>query len=756
MLPLVLNRLWAPSLLLAALLTGCSSDTSTERPSASAAPSASEAAVPGLALPETDADPREVLLARSVSALLSQKHLLQRSLDDEVSEKAFAAFLDDLDGGKLFLLAEHVTVLEGYRTRLDDDLRLGNLRFARQAEALVRERRKRVAAFVAKLLEQPLDLQNDEELETDPEKLTFAKSEAELEERWRMVLELQVLERIGRMEAVQKALAEGKNGTKPKPEGEPHGGGGGGDDDDGALPKEAIPDTPEGREKKAREELATTYQARFKRWEDSDPLEPAARFINAIVSVYDPHTTYLAPATQENFEIEVSGSLEGIGAALTLKDHFVLVSELVPGGASWQQGKLEAGDLILAVAQEGKAPVDVTDMPLGKVVKMIRGPKGTVVSLTVKKPDGRVEVIAITRDVVKIEAAYARGALLELDGRLTGYINLPSFYGNTRSEPGATGERNATDDVRALLVELAKRKASGVIIDLRGNGGGLLAHARDISGLLIPSGPVVQAKAAAGELTVYADEDPSVAFEGDVIVMVDRFSASASEILAGALQDYERAIVVGTGPTHGKGTVQVLMDLDRMREKEGPPLGVLKITTQQYFRVDGESTQSRGVIPDIVLPDPAAHIESGERFLKNAIPWSETEALSFQPWTKSRWNRKTLIDKSKERVAGATAFEKLSARAKLLSARQKRTVVPLAMEAWRAERDSDIKALEAVELRLNEGPPRFQVTDVTYGDKSATDGDDRIKKRLTRWRENLGRDPWLEEALRVMADMHVE
>lgn len=739
--PSVLHRPNGKPLLLAlAIAAGCSVDAAQQEASATA--TTMVPVPPGLSLPETKADPREVLLAQGISAMLSQKHLLQRSLDDEVSKKAYAEFLDDLDGGKMFLLAKHVGELDAYKTRLDDDLRLGNLRFARQGAALLAARRKVVAATVADLLKKPLDFSNEEALETDPDKIDYAESEAALKERWRQVLELQVLDRVGRMEAVAKALASADK--KPLDD----------DDGEGTTPPEKIPDTFEGKEKKAREELATTYEARFKRWEDDDAIEPAARFINAVTSVYDPHTNYLPPATQENFEIEVSGSLEGIGAALTIKDHFVLVSELVPGGASWQQGKLEAGDLILAVAQEGEKPVDVTDMPLGKVVSMIRGKKGTVVTLTVKKPDDRVEVISITRDVVKIEAAYARGAVLELDGKKVGYINLPSFYGNTRADPGSTGERNATDDVRALLVELDKRAVSGVIIDLRGNGGGLLNHARDITGLLIPTGPVVQARASGGELTVYTDEDPGVSFDGDVIVMVDRFSASASEILAGALQDYERAVVVGTGPTHGKGTVQVLLDLDRMRDKPGPPLGVLKITTQQYFRVDGESTQSRGVIPDVVLPDPAAHVESGERFLDNAIPWSAVDPLTYQRWSQHAYDRKALAEASKKRVAEEPAFAKLEARTKLLVERRERTRVPLELKAWRAEREADEKALEGVTEKRDEGPARFAVSDVSYGPKAAGSDDERVKKQLRRWRDNLGRDPWVEEALRVMAEMH--
>jgi carboxyl-terminal processing protease len=496
-----------------------------------------------------------------------------------------------------------VAALRKLDDQLDDQIQSGDLLLARQGEALLMERRKVVGVMVAELLAKPFDFSKPETIETDPEKLDYAPDEAALRDRWRKVLKLQVLQRIAAMEDGEKR----------------------GDDDRGAggAPpvREEVPTTPEGKEAKAREKVATSYQARFKRLEEGDPLGPAERFLGAVTSVYDPHSTYLAPAEKANFDIEISGSLEGIGALLGVKDHLVEVRELVPGGASWRQGKLEPGDLILAVGAEGQEMIEIADMPLDRVVSLIRGPKGTVVTLRVQKPEGRIENIAITRDVIVIEAAYARGAVLDLpDHPAMGYIHLPGFYGNTRGDRGATGERNASDDVRKLLTMFEQKKLPGVLIDLRGNGGGLLAHARDITGHFIETGPVVQVRTSDGTTDVVRDDDPTIAFSGEVVVLVDRFSASASEIVAGALQDYDRAIIVGTGPTHGKGTVQILVELERLRGAPSAPLGILKLTTQQFFLVEGDSTQSRGVQPDIVLPDPSGFVESGERFLDHAIP----------------------------------------------------------------------------------------------------------------------------------------
>jgi carboxyl-terminal processing protease len=564
-----LLRSTALSLLL--LAVGCGSNTSAQG-TTTTAPSSEPGQMAPLAAPDLTPDPREELLAQGISAVLESEHLRKLPLDDKLSKQAFDVFLERLDGSKLFLLESHVAQLRAYADKMDDAARSGDLALSRKAVAQLAQRRQVVAKLVAELLSKPFDYDKNEELETDPDKLSFSGSEQLLRDRWRKVLKLQVLERIGRMESLLEAAAKGKKGDDD-------------DDDDAEAVAKAlgeIPKTPEGREKKARGDLTTSFDSRFKRQADIDPLEPAERFVNAIAAVYDPHTQYMVPADKANFDIEMSGSLEGIGAALSVKDHFIVVRDIIAGGAAWRQGDLEVGDLIIAVAQRGKKPVDVTDMPIDKVVKMIRGKRGTVVTLTVKKPDGRIDITAITRDVVVVEETYARGAVLDMgNGRDSmGYIYLPGFYGSMRKpRPGTPPKRNATGDVRALLDTFAKRKLKGVVIDLRGNGGGLLEHARAITGLLIKEGPVVQSRASSGDVEVLSDDDPSVAFRGEVVVLVDRFSASASEILAGALQDYRRALIVGTGPTHGKGTVQVLLDLNKLRRTDaGLPLGVLKVT----------------------------------------------------------------------------------------------------------------------------------------------------------------------------------
>jgi carboxyl-terminal processing protease len=683
------------------------------------------------------ADPREPLLAAALGQILPAEHLRRQPIDDSVSKQAFTEFMKRLDSGKLFLTKEQADALAVYADQMDDEIEEGDLLLARKAAALMVARHAVVAKAVAGLLTTPFDFTVDEEIETDPDKLDYCASEAELTDRWRQVLKLQMLQRLQQMDevaaAIDKREKEGKKDGETTP----------------IEQLEKIPATPEAREKKAREDMATSYEARFKRLDDVDPLEPVETFLNAITSIYDPHTIYMPPAEKENFDIQLSGSLEGIGAVLSEEGHYIVVRELVPGGASWRQGKLAAGDTILAVAQHGQKAVDVGDMPIQKVVKLIRGAKGTIVTLTVKKPDDRIEVISVTRDVVEIESAYARGAVLDLGGshKQMGYVMLPSFYGPTR---GKSGGHNATEDVRVILEDFKKRGLAGAIVDLRGNGGGLLDHARDISGLFIETGPVVQTRYANGKVQVLQDTDPSISFDGDVVVLVDRFSASASEILAGALQDYHRALIVGTGPTHGKGTVQVMVDLDQLRARPGAPLGVLKLTIQQYYGVTGESTQWRGVVPDVLLPDPAAHIESGERFLDHSIPASKIDPLPHTPWN-AAWNTSEIVTKSKARRQAEPVFAKVDARSALLKARQKRTRVPLEREAWQARHAQDEKELEAVDPKLAEGKLRFTVTPTGAEAKPPVDSNGKSPKDT--WSEELSRDPWVEEALLILEDM---
>ena len=728
------------SFILLALLLSCRSPKGTDAggPSASSASDAARPVEQDLA--DLPRDPREAVLANAAGTLLGEGHLRARRIDDEVSKKAFRRLVDELDVGKLFLLESDIQKLARLESDMDDELRAGDLSLGRKATALLASRRRAAADIIARTLAEPLDFTANESIETDPKKRAFCKTEEELAARWRGVLKLQVLERVQELEERLERRAN------PKPDAGPV------DPDDAKREAAAekalgeIPPTFEGRRDKVQKELATRYATQFTRLASVDKLAPAQAFLNALNGAFDPHTNYLPPAEEAELGIALTGRLEGIGATLREQEHYILVDDLVPGGAAWQQGKLEIGDLIPSVAQENKEPVDVMDMPISKVVAMIRGPKGTVVVLTVKKPDGSLETISITRDVVRIEASYARGATLKTKGAGdVGYVNLPSFYGESRKP----GERNATDDMRAILTQFTKKGLTSLVFDLRGNGGGLLTHARDIAGLFVKEGPVVQTKDGHGAVEVLRDKDPSIVFAGNVVVLVDRFCASAAEIVAGALQDYERAVVVGTSATHGKGTVQAVIDLDERAPAQGEPLGLYKVTIQEYFRVSGGSTQLKGVVPDVLLPDPTAFVESGERTLPNAIPWSAIQAAPFAK-VPHAWKAADLAAASVARTSSNADLAAVTKLTKLMEARKNQSVKPLERAAWQADYKRTKADLDALDPKKREQKALMEVTPLPA---QAGAQDPRIQQQLDKWKDGLARDLWVDEATRILADM---
>jgi carboxyl-terminal processing protease len=681
-------------------------------------------------------DPREAALAGTVLHLLEKEHLLKKPIDDELSRAAFEHYLERLDGGKMFLLKADRDALAKYVDKLDDQLKSGQLDLAHDGAKIYAQRVATIEKMVEQLLAAPFDHANEEFVELDPKKTEWAKTEKELQERWRQRLELDILERVAAMELRLQPKKDPKPGEKPEPP-------------DPTLSQ--IPTTPEGRDAKARADLAKSYSGRFARLKTPGVLDAAADFINAVTESVDPHTNYLPPADKANFDIHMSGQLEGIGAQLREKDHYIEVSDVLPGGASWRHGGIATGDLILAVKPAtDKDWVDVLDMKIDDVVKMIRGPKGTVVHLRLQKPTGNQETISITRDVVVVEETYARAAVIQRKtGPAFGYIHLPSFYG------GRNSPRNAATDMRRLVKELRDKKVAGIVIDIRSNGGGVLPDSIEITGDLIDQGPVVQVQDSRGRREVLDDERKGFEYDGPVILMVDRFSASASEIVAGALQDYKRAVVVGTGATHGKGTVQTIADLDRATGGK-IELGVLKITIQQFFRVSGSSTQREGVTPDILLPDPMAHIESGERELEHAIPWSQVSAAKHAVWPGSaKWNIPALSKSSSTRVAKHPVLAKLATTTAILKARRDDTRVPLAKPAWETRRKDLKTALDAASPDLKTLPVTLTVKPIEDAKAVKTEdgANGRKDDRLVRWGEQLSKDPWLDETMNILAEM---
>ena len=596
-----------------------------------------------------DLDENRARLLTYVLRRQVENHFSGKNLDDNLSRAAFQLYVKQLDYQKRLLLAAEVDQLEVFADKIDDEVQSGRMVLAPQAFQLLGNSVERAEKLVEKALAAPFDFTVDEIYETDPEKLEFCVTEAELAERWRMDLKYRTLTRY--LNLLEDAEVED--------------------------PLKASADLQQEKELEAREKVRKQYHQYFERLKKETLKEHYDRYLNAFARAFDPHTTYMAPQSKEDFDIGMRGSLEGIGATLREEDGYTKVVKVIPGSAADRQGQLQADDVILAVGQADDEPVDVTDMRLRDTVALIRGKKGTEVRLTIRRPGIKNLVIPIVRDVVIIEESFVKSTMVtDPDtGNRYGYIKVPSFYRDFESTRNGGKGRNSTDDVREAIEAFDVKQMTGLILDLRNNGGGALTDAVGIAGLFIGEGPVVQVRNGDGGSKVLRNYSKEVAYHGPLVVMVNQFSASASEIVAGALQDYGRAVIVGSAHTHGKGTVQVIMDLDdslTLRNmRQYMPLGALKITTQKFYRVSGDSTQYRGVVPDIILPDRSQYNEYGERYLDYSLPWDRIEEVEHKEWPS--FDRKALNTKSHDRVAASEEFAEIQRIADAIGERIKDT-----------------------------------------------------------------------------------
>ncbi|MEJ2198844.1 MAG: carboxy terminal-processing peptidase [Desulfuromonadales bacterium] len=596
-----------------------------------------------------DLDENRARLLTYVLRRQVENHFSGKNLDDNLSRAAFQLYVKQLDYQNRLLLAAEVDQLEVFADKIDDEVQSGRIVLAPQAFQLLGNSVERAEKLVEKALAAPFDFTVAEIYETDPEKLEFCVTEAELAERWRTDLKYRTLTRY--LNLLEDA--EVKDPLKVSAE----------------LQQE--------KELEAREKVRKQYHQYFERLKKETLKEHYDRYLNAFARAFDPHTTYMAPQSKEDFDIGMRGSLEGIGATLREEDGYTKVVKVIPGSAADRQGQLQADDVILAVGQADDEPVDVTDMRLRDTVALIRGKKGSEVRLTIRRPGIKNLVIPIVRDVVIIEESFVKSTMVtDPDtGNRYGYIKVPSFYRDFESTRNGGKGRNSTDDVRKAIEAFDVKQMTGLILDLRNNGGGALTDAVGIAGLFIGEGPVVQVRNGDGGSKVLRNYSKEVAYHGPLVVMVNQFSASASEIVAGALQDYGRAVIVGSEHTHGKGTVQVIMDLDdslTLRNmRQYMPLGALKITTQKFYRVSGDSTQYRGVVPDIILPDRSQYNEYGERYLDYSLPWDRIEEVEHKEWPS--FDRKALNAKSHDRVAASEEFAEIQRIADAIGERIKDT-----------------------------------------------------------------------------------
>ncbi|WP_439880168.1 carboxy terminal-processing peptidase [Pontibacter sp. MBLB2868] len=667
---------------------------------------------------ETPEGKNEILI-KALMQGLSTGHYRPEKIDDSFSKKAFKLYLERLDYNKKFLLASDVEKLQKYETAIDDQLRAGSYEFFDVSAALIDQRIKESAAYYKEILAQPFDFSKDETIELDGKNLAYAKDKAALIEAWRKQLKYQTLVRLADMQKEQeKAIAK-----DPKTE------------------KKSF----EQMEKEAREKLVKTYDDLYERLKKVNNEDRRSTYINAIANVYDPHTGYFPPKAKSDFDIEFTGRLEGIGASLQEKDGQIKVMEIVPGSPSYLQGELKPNDAIQKVAQGNGEPVLIEGMRLDDAIQLIRGKKGTEVRLTVRKPDGSTKVIPIVRDVIVFEETYAQSAMIN-DKEKIGYIKLPGFYADFERNGG----RNSGADVKKEVEKLKAAGMKGLILDLRNNGGGSLADAVEMAGLFIDKGPIVQVKTAAGKAIVLDDRDPQIQYDGPLTILVNSNSASASEILAAAMQDYKRAVIIGS-PTYGKGTVQQFFELDEALPSQFDaykPFGALKLTTQKFYRINGGTTQLRGVTPDVILPDAYSYLEFGEKEQDYPLPFDEISPAKYQTWMNNKLNIAQIQANSRQRIAHNKSFSLIKESAERLKKQADNTVRSLQFEKYLAEE----RKSEAEAKRYEEAQKEVPVLNVArlQQDLKEIASDTAQAARNKEFLKNLKKDIYVEEAVAVI------
>jgi carboxyl-terminal processing protease len=683
----------------------------------------------------TDPD-KDKLLLELITFVIEKGHYSPAAIDDTFSKGVYKSYLESIDPTKRFFIQEDMDEFSKYEDKIDDMILNKDLTFFNITHERLLQRIKESEGFYREILARPFDFSANEEFNVDYDKQPYVKSDADLRTRWEKQLKLSILSTITDKQKVQsgteKAEADKKDLNSP---------------DAAATDKK---DTGKIKtfaelEKEARESTLKSLDDYFDQIEGLDRDEWFSFYLNAIAERFDPHTYYFAPDDKEKFDTSMRGSLEGIGARLQKKSDYIEISELIPGGPAWRGKELEQGDLIIKVAQGKEDPVDIAGMRLDDVVKKIKGPKGTEVRLTVKKVDGSVKVISIVREVVEIEETYAKSSIVNKNGKTYGIIYLPKFYIDFENKDN----RDAAKDVAIEVERLKKQGVDGIIMDMRDNGGGSLKTVVDIAGLFIPEGPIVQVRSAGKKKEILSDADPKVQWDGPLVVLVNNFSASASEIFAAAIQDYNRGLILGSKQTYGKGTVQNLIDLNQfVRNNSMGDLGALKTTTQKFYRINGGSTQREGVKSDIVMPDRYAYIEMGERDADNAMPWDKIDPADYKPMKN---NFVSVIANSNKRMAANPQFKLMDENAKWVNEKKDDNTYSLNIDKFKEE----VAKTEAITKKfkaLNEYKNTLTFDGLPY-EKELFAKEPLLAEKKQRWYESLSKDIYVEEALNILDDM---
>jgi carboxyl-terminal processing protease len=661
---------------------------------------------------------------QEVTELLEQAHFSPKKIDDAFSKDIFRKYLAALDDDRNIFLQSDIRELKKFETRIDDELHGSPIQFFYAVDQIYQKRSREVSETYKEILRQPFVYTNDESFKLEPGDNDYPVSIAARKEQWRKRLKYMTLDRYA-------DLLDQREANKGK--------------------KDFVVKTDTQLEQEARTRVQTimerSIQRRNARFTEEERFN---LLVNTIAETMDPHTHFFPPVEKRSFDEQMSGRFYGIGASLREEDGAIRIASLVTGMPAWKSGEFAVGDQVVKVGQGSDEPVDVSGFEVEDAVKLIRGKKGTEVRLTLRKADGSIRVVTLIRDEIVLDETYARSAIIKQDGRRVGYIFLPEFYADWERPNGA----RSAQDVYKEVLKLKEQKVDGIIMDLRNNGGGSLYDVVQIAGFFIPDGPIVQVKDRDGNPSVLRDRDRSVLYDGPLAIMVNQFSASASEILAAAMQDYNRGIVVGSSSTYGKGTVQRNIGLDRAtslnQTTDVGELGSLKLTLQKFYRVNGGSTQLRGVVPDIILPDQYEYLKMREKDNPDALPWDEIGKAAINP-VRMAYDRESVKAASLERIKSNAPFNAIrEATTKLQKSTQGEQSLNLAK--YRIEQKSLREAIRRIDT-LSKTQQNLEVDLLPSDIKNHTGDADKLERRK-QWSNSLGRDIHLQETFRIISDMN--
>ena len=664
---------------------------------------------------------KDKVLISVLNYMLTRGHYVQKELNDEFSEMVFNNFIDGLDPSKRYFTKNDLKEFSKYKFQIDNQLKESDIAFYSLVYGRFLDKIKNAKNYYGAILKKPFNYKKDEIIDLDYKKIAYASSEKELLNFWRKQLKLQTIDRIQEQENLDEEKFKKDKSYKKR--------------------------SFSVLEKKARAEVMTSMENLYIRIDELEHRDWFSTFLNSIVAAFGPHTTYMPPNIKESFDQDMSGKLEGIGARLQKKGIYTHIVELVSGGPAWKQGELEEGDIILKVAQENKEPLDIVGMRLDDAIKFIKGPKDTKVLLTVKKKiDGTTQVITITRDIVQLDETFVKSSVVEKDGKKYGVIDLPKFYISFDDR----NFRDSAKDMEKEIERLKEENVEGLLIDLRNNGGGSLDTAIKIAGLFVDKGPVVQIKYRNEAPVIREDIDPKIQWTGSLVLLVNELSASASEIFAAAMQDYNRAVILGGNQTYGKGTVQNILPINKFYPNYDQDLGYLKMTIQKFYRINGGSTQVEGVYSDIAMPTRFSYMKYGERDLEGALPWDKVPQASYTE-VNSYSNFSDVVTTSIERINKDPKFQLIDEYAKWLKKEQDDSSYSLNYKQYQKElklREEFAKKFKSVfkyQSGLAFNSPSYEIPLF----KENID----LKEKRNAWHKNLSKDLYISEALNVLSQL---